>query len=98
MTPKQVKRELARLEREYYKGLDALCDKIRTENVIPYMIRKDAKWFCAGMGSWSIDEEASSHYSAPSARFPKRLYAMLDARDIRGQDLGSQMRDFKRKP
>jgi hypothetical protein len=100
MTPKQVEKELARLEREYYKGLHALTSRVRKENVIPY-VRRTGLEFTAGMGSWFFGHgdkvQASSHYAHPDGRFPKRLYAILDARDIRGQDIGSQTQDYGRK-
>ncbi len=96
MTPKQVARELDRLERTYYKGLRALADKVRIENVIPFAVRADMDVFSAGMGSWSF-HRGQRVWNDPHG-LPKRLHAMLDARDIRGQDLGSQINDFRRKP
>jgi hypothetical protein len=92
MTPGQVEKELARLEREYYKGLHALADRVRAENVVPFVKRTGLE-FNAGMGSWSFGSGSAmlnAFDSGDDGRMPKRLYAVLDARDIRGQDLGSQ--------
>lgn len=89
-TPKTLEREIDKLDRAYWDGVDALCDRVRADHVVPFCRRKG--WdFAAGMGSWAFYRPVSSYAHdrvVDHDELPKRLRAMLDA-EVHGQNLGA---------
>lgn len=90
MTPSQARRALVRAENKYAREVERVATALRAKYVVPYC-NKTGRRFCAGMGSWSLGDAGSWD----ARGLPIRVGEALDVRDIRGQDLGSQMGDYK---
>lgn len=97
MTPGDVKLQCDRIGATLDKSIDALCAKVRQENIIPFCDKRNVR-FVAGMGGWSFTNTKGD--SAAGADWdewalPKRLKEILNT-DLpgHGQGLGSMCEDY----
>lgn len=101
MTPKQVRRILARAEDQYWALVEAAAEQVRVHHVIPYC-DKMAYDFSAGMGSWSFHKLTGDPGYLPSVvdedTLPKRLREMLENPTLnRSLDFGAIMEPYETK-
>lgn len=99
MTLRDYKLALNELQKQTDRALDALCDAIRAEYVVPYCDRHGYR-FTAGMGSWSFTRSNGPEYrqhigSWNDELLPKALRTVLQLDHFTSNnDLGSMMQDY----